>query len=135
MKFLDQNGVLTLWNKIKSNFFPSTGGTITKMVYNNGTTVSVSILPTSGSSLNSTDPSFRVEETIPSSAGTQTAGCEMKFSNSNPYLMVYNGAERASIQPTFIQMTNGYDYVVLSCTHDATLEYAKPIQDLESILV
>ena len=135
MKFLDQNGVLTLWNKIKNNFFPSTGGTITKMVTDSGRTVSVSILPTSGMSLILGEPSFRIEETATSSAGTQTDGCEMTFPLGIPQLRVYYGREDVTIMPQEIQITSGNNYVVLSCSHSSDNEYAKPIQDLESILV
>ena len=135
MKFLDQNGVLTLWNKIKSNFFPSTGGTITKMILNSGHTVSVSILPTSGGTLIGGKPSFRIEQTIPSSAGTVTCGCDMTFLLGTPMLKVYDSSKSVSITPDQIQMVNGDDYMLLTHDHDGSNEYAKPIQDLESILV
>ena len=135
MKFLDQNGVLTLWNKIKNNFFPSTGGTITKMISDSGSTISVSILPTSGMSLITGQPSFRIEETISSSAGTQTGGCEMTFPLSMPSLRVYVGEEFANILPDQIIIDNGNDTVALTPTRTHLYEYAKPIQDLESILV
>ena len=135
MKFLDQNGVLTLWNKIKSNFFPSTGGTITKMFNNSGDTISVSILPTSGMSLITGQPSFRIEETISSSAGTQTGGCDMMFPLSIPCLRTYVGEQHVSITPKAIQIYNGNDSVLLTCERNDPNEYAKPIQDLESILV
>ena len=135
MKFLDQNGVLTLWNKIKSNFFPSTGGTITKMILDSGSTISVSILPTSGGTLIGTDPSFRIEEKLTSSAGTHTGGCEMNFPLGAPRLRVYGDAKDVSIGESQITIDDGNDSVTLSCAQDRPNEYAKPIQDLESILV
>lgn len=135
MKFLDQNGVLTLWNKIKSNFFPSTGGTITKMLNDNGDTVSVSILPTSGTPLVVDEASFHIKETFTNSSETVTAGCSLSFPLTLPVLKTYYSSQFVSISPAIIQLSDASTTVSFTPTHNQSNEYARPIQDLESILI
>lgn len=129
MKFLDQNGVLTLWNKIKNNFFPSTGGTITAKVNNSGDTISVSILPTSGATLLS-EPSFAIESSI-----GKNSGCSMAFPLTIPMWRVYNDTSYVQILPSSISFSDGNTIQALSLSHNQPNEYARPIQDLESILI
>ena len=130
MKFLDQNGVLTLWNKIKSNFFPSTGGTITKMINDSGDTVSVSILPTSGATLTIDEPSFAIETSI-----GKNGGCSMNFPLGMPMWRVYSDTSYVQIFPSSISFSDGHTIQALSLSHNQPNEYARPIQDLESILI
>lgn len=131
MKFLDQNGVLTLWNKIKSNFFSSNGGTITQKIDDSGSTISVSILPTSGATLIVTGSSFNITETI----NNMTAEIAARFPLTVPSWVVKYNNDFTMMQPQAIVLTNGSLTEYLTVSHGNVNEYAKPIQDLESILI
>ena len=102
MKFLDQNGVLTLWNKIKNKFLSTSGGTISY-----GT-----------------------------SHATTLNGL---FVSVRPYnLLSYPFYETVIYEDRIVlsyRTRNNTNSTILTYDHSMDNEYAKPIQDLESILV
>ena len=102
MKFLDQNGVLTLWNKIKDNFLSTSGGTIA----------------------------------YETSSRTTLNGHSVSV---GPYsLLLYPFHETVIYEDKIVLSYTtriNRNNTVLTYDHSNVNEYAKPIQDLESILV
>ena len=173
MKFLGQNGVLTLWNKIKNKFLPCS--------------LDINVIDDGGDTFfNITDVNYGDFLKITSlTSSTDHTGVEMIF--NRPYAHdgnIINDGQKLSMcgrgiiikslrrmegndadidvddncynlidiscpqtDTAYIRLTSNNEYIVLTPnrisasswmltdSHSAENEYAKPIQDLESILV
>lgn len=131
MKFLDQNGVLTLWNKIKAKFPQLID------VSNNGQKVDSSyhgISLYTGTNVSS-DPGNSLllcpqQITIMDSDNAYTT-----LSPNRLYLNKGTGNNVIDINTDLWRWENSGGTCYFTTDHSSSYEYAKPIQNLESLLV
>ena len=159
MKFLDQNGVLTLWNKIKDNFpaytILPTGDKCLSVGPSRWWMVPWFVEKQIGGELlcgSNIFPSGSAQSAMYSFLITLAVNHESTFVGTYTQLSPgaislsqgadsanYNYASikySASIAASGLRLVNATgDTVQITASQDSTNEYAKPIQDLESILV